>query len=217
MLIPQAVTEEEIKQIIKVTAEAEPILGMIFQRVIDASKEVVKQVAAFDLGEKKKKDKVALDAEKEKKKKQEEKRKADREAKERSKSLGAGAKTEMSAFAIKSDAITPMLTYADTEAVVKAKPNGDLPFVVRSAPGVKALTEGPGVKASMGVFRIQFPGAISASTTEKRGRNPFSNRKAPQMREMLLAGVNISGDYGDKDDVAVRMLKSVSLWGRARM
>ena len=54
LLIPQAAIEGEIKQIIEVMAEAESILGMIFQRVNDASEEVDKQVAAFDLGEKKK-------------------------------------------------------------------------------------------------------------------------------------------------------------------
>eukprot|EP00959_Pyramimonas_sp_CCMP1952_P080767 1687485-Pyramimonas_sp.AAC.1 len=88
------------------------------------------------------------------------------------------------------DVIKPVKTFDTAEKLAEAKDAGTLgtsePYIVKSMPAVAALVDERSVKASLGVFRIQFP-SNGQAVKDGRGYTPFHNERRDRLRELMLS------------------------------
>ena len=120
------------------------------------------------------------------------------------------------------DCILAWPKFSAPESVAAANPdqfNNGAPFVVTEHSCVKGLVEERGSKASIGIFRIQFPASEQAKT-DGRGQVPFNSPAAPKIREAMLTVVPpahlVQTQGQEKDNVAAKAMEAVSLAGCAR-
>jgi hypothetical protein len=90
-----------------------------------------------------------------------------------------------------------------------------LPYLIKGSLAMDAFSADRMVKATVGLFRIQYP-TSDAATNKKRGQNTFQNEKKERCRELLLghAPATLSPiPSGDRANVYAKSIEHVSLYG----
>ena len=200
-LLSTATTSEAIKAIDAEVTSQNELIGKFVQFLSSSAKETTAMVTRAD----KKITTVAAAQQKS------ESRAADKEKKKMSAiKTKQGSEAAFPLFALSHPAIKEM-EYIDA-LNMKSSVQAGTPYKIKAHQPLTALCESRVVKASMGIFRIQF-----TSNVAKKGgvlQTPFHNEKAPNVRELLLetgpstaitASKKYSGQLCDKQTSAISM------------
>ena len=214
-LIPSRVqaadTEEQLKEIETLMKTVMSSFSAVEIFVKKACDEVWRAMKSHDL-----KTKAAQDKEAQNTRKEAEKIKKKQQAEVKGKEQAKGGQDILD---LTHAAIQPMQSYESIEelrAKIASKSHKPKAYVVKSVPEAKLTLEDRSVKASLGVFRIQYPGSQMAKT-QGTGQTPYAGDKKSTVREVLLAAAPgcASGGMSEKlqGSIAGKVVNGVSFFG----
>eukprot|EP00959_Pyramimonas_sp_CCMP1952_P295484 6180211-Pyramimonas_sp.AAC.1 len=212
--IKAAQTEDILKTVDKELVSITDIIGKICTFVSASADEVIKAIERHEK-------KIAAAAEAKVRKDQQESLKKQREQEKEAKAQADRVKSSAGGCAlldVQHACIKPMNTFKDHAAYVEARDTHQTrpgtPFVIQSDSALKALCEERSTKATLGVFRVQYP-ASAQSKKEGRGFTPMHSDKTPNVLKQLqkLAPMSMEVPKGETETMIGKSNSQVLMYG----